>query len=353
MKFDIKSLKNNILFLIIAIVLIIILVTISLISNQDNYTLEESELTDGKVNINGLVINEIMTSNKGTIVNENGKLYDYIEIYNGTENDINLKNFGLSDTTSVKWIFPETIIKSKEYIIVFLAGSNQNGLVANFKLSSSGGETITLFKANGEVADAADTASLVKDTVMARDDKGKWVVQTKPTPGFENTIKGHEEFLKSLLSEEKEKKLVINEILPNNKGQFKDEYGHFSEYIEVKNVSKDTINLKGYSLSNDANINFKWQFPDIKLKSGEIVVVFASNKNVTEGELHASFKLNNQNGVVVLSNNTGKIIDKLEYSNIGNGFAYTLVDGKYVQDNNLSAGYENNAKGIEKFCLGR
>ena len=41
--------------------------------------LDEEDLGDGDVNIGKLVINEIMTNNKGTICDENGKLYDYTD----------------------------------------------------------------------------------------------------------------------------------------------------------------------------------------------------------------------------------------------------------------------------------
>ena len=57
---------------------------------------------------------------------------------------------------------------------------------------------------------------------MARDTEGTWVVQDKPTPGFSNNVEGYNEFLKSLESSES-KKIVINEILAENKGNFKNE----------------------------------------------------------------------------------------------------------------------------------
>ena len=67
MKFDVKKFKNNILFFAISFFLIVVLLLISLVSNKNGNTLEKQELSDGEVNIGKLVINEIMTSNKGVV----------------------------------------------------------------------------------------------------------------------------------------------------------------------------------------------------------------------------------------------------------------------------------------------
>ena len=89
---------------------------------------------------------------------------------------------------------------------------------------------------------------------MARDPKGNWVVQDEPTPGFANTIDGHKEFIASLVSSEDET-IVINEVLPDNKGNFKNKNGEYSGYIEVKNVSDKSINIANYSLSNSEKVS--------------------------------------------------------------------------------------------------
>ena len=40
------------------------------------------------------------------------------------------------------------------------------------------------------------------------------------------------------------KKIVINEILAENKGNFKNENDEYSGYIEIKNISDESINIK-------------------------------------------------------------------------------------------------------------
>ncbi len=348
MKFDTKGFFKNIKFFAISLLLIVILLLASLLFGPNTKKLKEEDLGDGDINIGKLVLNEILTSNKGVITSSNGNLYDYVEIFNGNDHDINLKDYGLSDESSVKWVFPETVIPAKGYVVVFLGGIREKGLIANFKLKSAGGEILTLFKPNGKVVDAVEVPALDSNTVMARNTDGKWVNQIKPTPGFANTNEGYDAFVKSLESDE-DSDIVINEILPENRGNFINKNGEYSGYIEIINNGSSSVNLSGYSLSNDESVSFKWQIPNTTIGSGEVLLVYTSGKSRTEGEYSTSFKLRNKSGVVVLTNNKGKVIDKVKYDNIGNGVAYIREGKTFNVSSAISPGYLNNNDGIEGF----
>ena len=349
MNFNIKKFKNNILFFIVCISLLVVLSLLSFLADRSTKKLDKTELSDADIEVKSLVLNEIMTSNKGAIADEDGYVYDYVEIYNGSDKDINLNGYGLSDeNTKVKYVFPNTEIKSHEYLIVFLSGTNKGGMHANFKLKSSGGEIVALLKPNGKVLDAIETVALDGNTVMARDAKGNWVNMEKATPGYSNNKEGYEAYLKSLLYEG-EKELVINEVLAENKGNFKDSNGNYSGYIEIKNISNKSVNLANYGLSNEENVIYKWQFPSISLSSGEVLVVYTSGVSSKQGQLNASFKLKSKNGAAVLSNNKGKIIDKVKYENLANGLALIKEGDKLLENNSISPGYPNTVDGIKSF----
>ena len=349
MNFNIKKFKNNILFFIVCISLLVVLSLLSFLADRSTKKLDKTELSDADIEVKSLVLNEIMTSNKGAIADEDGYVYDYVEIYNGSDKDINLNGYGLSDeNTKVKYVFPNIEIKAHEYLIVFLSGTNKGGMHANFKLKSSGGEIVALLKPNGKVLDAIETIALDGNTVMARDAKGTWVNMEKATPGYSNNTEGYEAYLKSLLYEG-EKELVINEVLAENKGNFKDSNGNYSGYIEIKNVSDKSVNLANYGLSNEENVIYKWQFPSISLSSGEVLVVFTSGVSSKQGQLSASFKLKSKNGAAVLSNNKGKIIDKVKYENLANGLALIREENKLLENNSISPGYPNTVDGIKSF----
>ena len=347
MKFNIKKFRNNILFFIVCGLLIVVLSLLSFLFERRASRIEKEELNDKDINIKSLVINEVMSSNKGTIASDDGNLYDYIELYNGNTKEINLKNYGLSDGPQVRWVFPEVVMPSKSYLVVYLAGTTKSGLYTNFKLKSEGGERVTLFKPNGKVVDAVDTVGLDSNTVMSRDSEGKWIV-TSPTPGFSNNLEGQKEFIASLMVEDKDKKLVINEVLADNKGNFKNNSGEYSGYIEIKNISDKSVNLSEFGLSNSTDASFKWQFPNKTLGSGEVLLVYTSGTNRKDGEISTGFKLKSKNGSAILTYKN-MIEDIVTYENLANGIALIREGNDMLENNSISPGYENTVDGIKAF----
>ena len=338
--FEKEKLKENTILIISLIGVILLLVIIDFfISNKDNIFLS---LSDDEININQLVINEIMTSNKGAYADINGNIYDWIELYNGSDEDINLSNYTLSDEESgkSKWIFPNVTIKSKEYLIIYLSGTNNEGLYANFALKKEGNELLTLKKPNGKVVDSVKTESLEKNTTMARNGEGNWLKTSEITPGFDNNTEGRNKYLESLKTTEDY--LIINEFLPNNKGNF-NVNGNFLSYIEVKNTSNETINLKDYFLSNDTSEPFSWKLPDVTLKSNEVYLFYTTeldNVNNTD------FKLNKSSGTIILSKNN-KMVEQVDYTNVTGGYAYIKTNGTFYEGINITPGYDNSD--IESF----
>ena len=96
MGFNARKFKKNIGFLILCVLLIVLLIVFSMWSDNKN-SLPSKDLDDKDVSIGKLVINEIVSSNKGVIADEEGNLYVYLDLYNGYSHDINLKDYGLCD----------------------------------------------------------------------------------------------------------------------------------------------------------------------------------------------------------------------------------------------------------------
>lgn len=339
--FDQIKFKDNIKYIFIFIFILIVLILIEF--NYSNYN-SSSKLSDDKILYNSLVINEIMTSNDGSVASDSGDCFDWIELYNGTDNDINLNGYRLSDEESLetKWVFPNVTIKSKEYMIVYLTGGAREGLYANIALNKSGGETISIKNNNGKVIDSVRTESLDKNMVMARDFKGEWIVTSDITPGFSNNKKGRELYLNDLYQESDQ--LVISEVLPNNKGNYIED-GTLYSYIELENNSDKTINLHDYFLSDKDEAPFLWRLPNYELKAGEVYLVYASKLDTDN---HTSFSLNNKNGKVILSHKN-KIVNEIEYHDLDNGYAYIRNNNKYFSSSYISPGYKNDNDGISKF----
>jgi len=87
--------------------------------------------------------------------------------------------------------------------------------------------------------------------------------------------------------------LVISEFVASNDHSKRDRDGDYPDWIEIQNTSADTVNLDGWSLTDDPDDLTKWEFPAVELAPGGFLVVFASGKNQRNpaAELHTSFAL--------------------------------------------------------------
>lgn len=89
-----------------------------------------------------VVINELMASNSTTAADQDGEYDDWVELYNRSNNTVDLTGFYLSDDDNdlQKWEFPSgTVINAGEYLIIWTDNDTlQAGLHTNFKLSASG-----------------------------------------------------------------------------------------------------------------------------------------------------------------------------------------------------------------------
>ena len=86
---------------------------------------------------------------------------------------------------------------------------------------------------------------------------------------------------------------VITEFLAVNDSSLMDQDGDHSDWIEIYNPDPASVNLAGWSLSDDKKEPGKWKFPDVELPPGQFLIVFASGKDrsVAGAELHTNFQL--------------------------------------------------------------
>jgi len=73
--------------------------------------------------------------------------------------------------------------------------------------------------------------------------------------------------------------LRINEVMSSNSITFYDEDGDSPDWLELYNGGTSDVNLSGYGLSDDITLPYKWIFPDYILKTGEFLLLAASDKD--------------------------------------------------------------------------
>lgn len=113
---------------------------------------------------------------------------------------------------------------------------------------------------------------------------------------------------------DKDKSLVINEVLADNNGGLSDEDGEYTDWIEIYNYGEEEINLKGYDITTDLEEPFYWTFPDINISPKSFIIVRASGKDRKDNLkfLHTNFKINKKGENIYLTHISGEIIDSLE-----------------------------------------
>ena len=130
--------------------------------------------------------------------------------------------------------------------------------------------------------------------------------------------------------------------------------GDFEDWIELYNGGQETINLEGYFLSDDEDEPLKWQFPSVNLAPGEHLLIWASGKDRTQGELHTNFRISIDGEPIILTAPNGRtVVDRIEATYIPRDMSYGRLDGELVyflipspgeandisRDNTLPQGY--------------
>ncbi|MDX1521085.1 MAG: lamin tail domain-containing protein [Anaerolineae bacterium] len=115
--------------------------TILLLLLSGGYVLADFQANDPSP----LIISELLAGNDIGPVDEDGEYTDWIEIYNRSDQPINLGGWYLTDDIArpQKWSFPDMILGSQEYLLIFASGKDRvlveegRNLHTNFKLSKT------------------------------------------------------------------------------------------------------------------------------------------------------------------------------------------------------------------------
>ncbi|MCQ2433844.1 MAG: CotH kinase family protein [Oscillospiraceae bacterium] len=140
-------------------------------------------------NYKGLVINEVCSVNTSCLKDNAGNYPDWLELYNGSDHEIELDGIGISDDTDkpFSFTFPEnTKIGKGAYLLVYCDSKDTEQFTTSFGLSSSG-ETLTLTHPEYGLIDTVTFETIDTDLSYARKPDGgtEWDIY-HVTPGKSN-----------------------------------------------------------------------------------------------------------------------------------------------------------------------
>lgn len=147
---------------------------------------ERAEYEFHKIGVTGdLVINELQASNENTQYDEAAEYDDWLELYNNTNQDIDLTGYYLSDSKDslTKWTIPSQIIKANDYAIFWCDNDIAQGPNhTNFNLTRSG-ETVYIVNPSKEIINQITYPLQVRNLSYSRIPNGTGAFRIQ-TPTF-------------------------------------------------------------------------------------------------------------------------------------------------------------------------
>ncbi|MFA6255151.1 MAG: lamin tail domain-containing protein [Patescibacteria group bacterium] len=298
-----------------------------------------------------VLINEICWM--GTEISSND---EWIELYNPTENEIDLTGWTLEATDGSPKINLTGIIPAAGYFLLERTDDETVPAVPADQIYtgalSNTSEWLKLYDTQNNLIDEIDASSgwptgdnATKQT-LERTANYNWQTsaagggtpkaknstatsETEEPPSDEPEVKPEPEETSSSPSSvpesgAKKGDIIFTEIFPNPIGP--DTVG---EFIEIKNVSVTNINLTDWQIRNAAKQIFT--IPAWTMTPKSILVFYRPETKLA---------LNNEKEQIKLYSKSGSIIDQIEYKAAPDGQSYQLSDGKWYWAQ-ASGGQEN------------
>ncbi len=139
-----------------------------------------------------------MADNESSFFDGTGQPHDWIELYNASDQAIDLLSWHLSDDAAQpqRWTLPAASLPPKGHLLVIASGLDffdGSYWHTNFKLDKEG-ETLLLSNPNGSLADQVEFPALDADQSFGRlpDGSASFAIFAAPTPGDPNLPDGHQ-----------------------------------------------------------------------------------------------------------------------------------------------------------------
>ncbi len=272
------------------------------------------------------VINEAMSSNSSTIADNYSEYDDWLEIYNPSNDTLDLAGYYLTDNLVMPTRFKfasgndSTKIAPHGFLLVWIDDDLTQGVLHSpFKFNSTG-DFIALIDPNREtIIDSIRFGVLGQDVSYGCtfDASDQYIYFNPATPGSANW---------TYITEN----ILINELQTLNVSTVQDNYGEYDQWIELYNPNPVTIDIAGWKISTNqsslSSFTFEHNNDSTKIVPYGFKLLWADN-DLTQGALHLDFNLT-QNGCVKLFKPSITFGDSICYSGLNTDASYgRTIDG--------------------------
>jgi hypothetical protein len=138
----------------------------------------------------------------------------------------------------------------------------------------------------------------------------------------------------------------LNEVMPSNSNNCPDEVGERDDWVELYNTSDASVDLGGYSLTDDTASPRKSVIPDGVTIEGRSALLFWADHTPDQGKTHLSFKLKSKAEEVVLYDTETRQVDLFRWTDAYSDISFARVPdgtGDWVRCANPTCGDVNSA----------
>ncbi|NLV47705.1 MAG: lamin tail domain-containing protein, partial [Clostridiaceae bacterium] len=198
----------------------------------------QTEISDMPIVENPILITEIQSSNRSTLLVSDQSAPDWIELYNSGSSPVNLEGYALSDNPKKpnSFVFGPVTINPKAYLVVYASGLSEQDTLQRaqdhqeihlpFRLAQSG-ENLLFTDPRGQVLARLELPEIPSDLSWglmddARSATDPYYFFSKPTPMNANGSDGHQDAADALIRPDSQ--LLINEYV-TQQNQYTDRDG--------------------------------------------------------------------------------------------------------------------------------
>ena len=266
---------------------------------------------------------------------------EWLELYNMSGKDVNLDGWIIEEGSGAKTIL-KTVISNYTFVIIEKPNGNLNNKGDIIILKDTEGVLIDQVaygdwddgQTGNNASVASDPWSVARkmDGYNSFNNQNDFSITTTPTKGESNIITSEEELEEIVTGYDYSQDIVISEIFPNPKGSDSE-----TEFIELFNKGKITINLNGWRLGDDSQKKFEFG-QGFEILPNEHLVIYRSESKIA---------LNNSGDKVKLYQPfQDEPLQIITYSRAEEEESYSLINNGFEWTNKITPSLANQISAI-------